>query len=261
MPPRTGPPRWLARRRERPDAALRLYVFAHAGGSPGEYLLWSDQLPDLELHGVQLPGRGARLAEPAYDDLSRLVVDLVDQARFEAPYAFFGHSFGALVAYETARALQARGLPGPERLFLSSCPSPDTVDAGRSRLHTLPDDRFIAESEQRWGALPAQVRTDPRLRRIVVEPLRADIGIFETYTHRPGPRLTVPATLITGAAERGRLTTDGWAGHVGAITGEHELPGGHFHFRENPEPLLDLLRRTEPRPVTTPHTGAAPWST
>ncbi len=259
--PRTGPPRWLARRLERPDAARRLYVFAHAGGSPGEYLMWSDRLPAFELHGVQLPGRGARFAEPACDDLSRLVEDLVEQARFDPPYTFFGHSFGGLLAYETARALRARGLPGPEHLILSSSPSPDTVGAGRSQLHTLPDDRFIAESEQRWGPLPDQVRTDPRLRRLVVEPLRADVRLIETYTHRPGPPLPVPATLVTGVAERGRLTTDGWSGHVGPITGQHEVPGGHFHFRENPEPLLDLLGRTAQGPVTTPDTGAAPWST
>ncbi|MBT2507475.1 thioesterase [Streptomyces sp. ISL-98] len=271
MPPRTGPPRWLARRRERPDAPLNLYFFAHAGGSPGEYLMWSDVLTELQVWGVQLPGRGARLAEPAHTDLGELVDALVSQATFTSPFAFFGHSFGALVAYETARALHAKGLPGPEHLILSSCPPPDTIgtSGSGSSMHTLPDDAFITKAEERWGPLPDQVRTDARLRKLVVEPLRADLGAFETYTHRPKPRLNVPATLLTGTAERGRLTVDGWAGHVGTITGRHELPGGHFYFREDQAPVLDVLRattrtteHTTEQTVTTEQTGVpAQWST
>ncbi|GAA2611540.1 thioesterase II family protein [Streptomyces tubercidicus] len=267
MPPRTGPPRWLARRRERPDAPLNLYVFPHAGGSPGEYLLLSDQLTDLQVWGIQLPGRGARLAEPAHTDLGELVDCLVSQTTFTGSFVFFGHSFGALVAYETARALHAKGLPGPEHLILSSFPAPDTIgtSGSGSSMHTLSDDVFITKAEERWGPLPGPVRTDARLRKLVVEPLRADVGALETYTPRPGPRLDVPATLVTGTAERGGLNVEGWAGHVGAITGRHELPGGHFYFREDPAPLLDLLRataRTVEQAVTTEQTGApVQWST
>ncbi len=102
-PPRTAPAPWLVRRRERPEAPLNRYVFAHAGGSSDECLPWADELTHVQLWGVRLPGRSARLAEPA---LRPLVTALVREAVFTAPYVLFGHSFGGLLAYETARALR-----------------------------------------------------------------------------------------------------------------------------------------------------------
>ncbi|MEU1019861.1 alpha/beta fold hydrolase [Streptomyces sp. NPDC005900] len=81
-------------------------MFAHAGGSSAEYLPWADELTDVQLWGVRLPGRSARLAEPAHAALRPLVTALVREAVFTAPYVLFGHSFGGLLAYETARALR-----------------------------------------------------------------------------------------------------------------------------------------------------------
>ncbi|MEU7580055.1 alpha/beta fold hydrolase [Streptomyces sp. NPDC041068] len=246
MKTRERPPRWLGRRRARPDARLQVYVFAHAGGSPGEYLPWSDELTDLQIWGVQLPGRGARLADPVYTELAPLVDDLVSQVSFTGPFVLFGHSFGALLAYETARALRRAGRDLPEHLILSSGPVPNTTGA-RDRstwLHTLADDDLITAAEKRWGPLPDQVRTDARLRQLILGPLRADLGVMETYVHVPGPRLDIPATLLRGTREGPRSGAEGvgWDEHLARITARHALPGGHFYFREDRAPVLDVIR-------------------
>ncbi|KNB52177.1 thioesterase II family protein [Streptomyces caatingaensis] len=254
MPSRTGPPRRLASRRERPEAALDLYVFPHAGGSAGEYLMWSDHLPDLQVRGVQYAGRASRRAEPAHTDVAALVDDLAGHLPLDRPAVFLGHSFGALVAYETARALRALGRPEPRHLLLSSFRPPHTVTAARhgGPLHLLNDEELATAAERLWGRLPDQVRTDPGVRALALAPLRADLTALETYRYVPGPPLDVPATLVRGAAEA--LDLDGWTGHLAHITGRHTLPGGHFHFRGDPAPLLDLIRDVTRR--TAPRTGA-----
>ncbi|WP_329223540.1 alpha/beta fold hydrolase [Streptomyces sp. NBC_01485] len=246
MDPRTRPARWLVRRRERPEAPLNVYVFAHAGGSSAEYLLWTDELTEVQLWGVQLPGRSVRRAEPAHTAIGPLVADLVSQSAFTGPYVLFGHSFGGLLAYETTRALRREGRDLPEHLVLSSSPAPHTFGTGgpAGSLHTLSDEELITAAEARWGPLPEQVHADARLRRLVLGPLRADISVFETYVHEPEPPLEVPATLLCGTGEQDRLAGEsaGWARHLDRITRRVALPGGHFYFREDHAPLLDVIR-------------------
>ncbi|MFF8382611.1 thioesterase II family protein [Streptomyces kanasensis] len=258
MPRPTTAPRWLASRRESTEAVANVYVFAHAGGSVGEYLMWADDLTDLRVRGVRLPGRSARLAEPPYHRLEPLVEDLTAQVSFTGPSVFLGHSFGALVAYETARALHRKGREGPGHLILSSCPPPHVIGTGRREapLAGLPDDELLAAVEERWGPLSDQVHDDPRLRKLVLDPLRCDMGVLEAYEHRPGPRLPVPATLLCGTEEADRLSLDGWSDHLEHVTGRLSLPGGHFHFRADRAPLLDVVRDRARSLVTTQRTGA-----
>src|SRR3954465_6469177 len=93
---------WLLCRKRRPEAGLRLYCFPHSGGSAGEYLRWSAALPDVEARGLQRPGRGGRLGGGAPSPVAAVVAAVTDEGGFSLPFAFFGHSLGALVAYETA---------------------------------------------------------------------------------------------------------------------------------------------------------------
>ncbi|MFC8538342.1 thioesterase II family protein [Streptomyces sp. NPDC057249] len=241
---RTSP--WLTRRRERGGAALHVYVFAHAGGSCGEYLAWGDLVPEVQFWGVQLPGRSVRRAEDAHTSVGALVGSLVGETRFAGPFVLLGHSFGGLLAYETARALRRLGREMPEQVILSSCPAPHSFGGAEPArwLHTLPDDDLITAAEARWGPLPEQVHGDARLRRLVLAPLRADIQLFETYAHAPGPPLDVPATLLCGTEEQDRLAGEsaGWGRWLSRVTRRLALPGGHFYFREDPGPLLDVVR-------------------
>ena len=236
--------RWLVRREARPDAVVRLYCFPHGGGSPGEYVRWSDDLPDVEVWGVQTPGHGSRLGEPPFTRLRPLVEALLRDASFETPFAFFGHSLGALVAYEVARTLRALGRDQPELLFLSAYPAPHLPRAAPV-AHLLPDPELLAILEQQAGELPAELRGDPELLRPVVSAFRADCELFETYRPPDDAPLDQPFVVLGGVDDH--EATAGLAEWRRYTTGSFELrlfPGGHFYLRDERQSVLRLVLET-----------------
>jgi surfactin synthase thioesterase subunit len=233
--------RWLVRRKARPDAAVRLYCFPHSGGSPGEYLRWSDELRGVEVWGVQTPGHGSRLAEPPLTRMRPLVEALLGAATFDAPFAFFGHSLGALVAYEAARTLRALGRDQPDRLFLSAYPAPHLPRAVED-THALPDLELLEILERQAGVLPEELRADPELLRPVLSAFRADCELFESYRPPADAALDRPLVVLGGVEDR--EATAGLAEWRRYTTGPFELrlfPGGHFYLREQRAALLRLL--------------------
>ncbi|MFD7432267.1 thioesterase II family protein [Streptomyces sp. NPDC059818] len=246
----TGPvgTRWLACRDSKPGATVELYCFAHAGGSVGEFLRWSGDLPGVRVLGVKMPGRAPREKEPPFTRMADLVATLVDQVDFgPGPFAFFGHSLGGLVAHEVARALRTAGRPQPTRLFVSSVQPPPIVS--RRPVHGLPQAELLSEIEHRWGALPAAVHEDDELRDIVLGYFRADMEIAETYAFVPEPPLAVPVTAFVGDQEDSDLT--GWRGRTCQAFEHRTLRGGHFYFRD-PEQRRELLRHVH-RALGTEH--------
>jgi surfactin synthase thioesterase subunit len=234
-----APSRWLIRRERRPAAPASLYCFAHAGGSPGEYVRWSDDLPEIAVWAVQLPGRASRLSERPFTRMQPLVEAIVGAVNFRPPFALFGHSLGGLVAFETARALRELGQE-PSHLFLSSCPPPPLAGT-RSPIHSLPDPALLAEIEQRWGPLPARVRADPAFLAIVLSYHRADIELFETYRHVAGEPLDCPLTVFAGDAEPGIPDLAGWGPHTTASFDLRLFPGHHFYLRQQRADLLGAV--------------------
>jgi medium-chain acyl-[acyl-carrier-protein] hydrolase len=228
---------------ERPapaTAVTTLYCFPHAGGAAGEYARWAAHTPGLGLSAVQPPGRAHNLGERAFTAMPELVREILAQVRFTPPFALFGHSLGALVAFEVARALE----PKPLRLFVSSCPPPP-LHRPDQPLHALDDSGLHAEIERRWGPLPAATRSDKDLLSAALACYRADLQVLETYEYVPGPRLRCPVTVIAGAQEpNGRAWMTGWQEHTDAAVESCERPGGHFHTREDLDGLGRLLSDT-----------------
>ena len=233
--------RWTLCRARRQDAGIRLYCFPHSGGSPGEYLRWADQLPDAEVWGVQLPGHGSRVHEPALTDMADLVEAIVANIEFESPFAFFGHSLGSLVAYETARVLRERGLPGPTRLFVSAAKPPHLHRPGPP-LHGLSTEELLAAVERTYGALPSVIRDDPETCELVLSGLRADLRIVATYQHQPSARLDCPIEVFGGRADDERLDELAqWLLHTTDTCRLRMFAGDHFYFREQPDEFLAAL--------------------
>ena len=226
-------------------AALRLFCFPHAGAGGAIFLDWARFLPSwIELVGVQLPGRGQRTREVPLDSVEAIVAGLAQAFAGErgTPWLFFGHSFGAVVAYELARRLQAAGDPGPRGLIVSSCPAPQVEPKRAFLLHELPRERFFAELA-RLDGIPAEAHTNRKLQALIEPPLRADVKARELWGRAvraqaaPPAPLAIPIHPLGGDADR--VVTRADLARWSAYTAEPHEPvlfaGGHFYFQPSPE--------------------------
>lgn len=238
-------PRWLLKGRIRP-ASPRLFCFPHGGGSAAEYVGWARNLSTVEVCGIQLPGRGNRLREPSFTDMDELVAAVVGKIPFgsHGRFAFFGHSMGAVVAYEVTRLLLAQGRSLPERLILSGFRAPSRPRPLRTGvpLHQLPDDQLIAELAGRFGGFPDELVASRELRAMMAGYLRADCQVLETYQWRESEPLPVPITVLGGRDDR--VTLDdlrAWQRHTTEPVSVRLFPGGHFYFREQGPAVLRTI--------------------
>ena len=164
---------------------------------------WPDGLPaDVEVCPVQLPGRGARLMEPPFTQLSPLIEALA-QALFpllDKPFAFFGHSLGALVSFELARYLRRQHGLHPVRLFVSAGRAPQ-IPHRDLPMHTLPEEEFLAKL-RRLNGTPREVLAHAELMEIILPLLRADFAVYETYVYAIEPPLNCPISTFGGLQDQ-----------------------------------------------------------
>ena len=218
---------WL--RRFHPVAApqARLICFPHAGGSASFYRPLSAALPQ-EVLVVQYPGRQERHREPVVEDIGVLAERIAPLVPVDLPLVFFGHSMGAIVAFEVARRLDT----AVQRLVVSGRRAPSTRRP--ERVHQLDDNGVVAELKALSGT-DARVLGNEDLLRMVLPAIRGDYTAIETYAGEPEARVACPITVLVGADDQ-KTTLDearAWAGHT---TGEFDLrvfPGGHFYLVEH----------------------------
>lgn len=232
---------WLIRRTHVPTPASHLYCLPHAGGSPGEYVRWSDGLAGIQVWAIRAPGQPGRTDEPPCTRMTALVGGIVNAVRFARPYALFGHSLGALVAFEVARLAQRRWGAGPDHLFVSACPPPPDV---RSPLGDLPDDELLAEVQRRWGLLPAEVIAVPALREQAIRRFRADLTVLETYRMSDATPVDCPITALGGVDDPESASLPRWFVYTRAPFTVRMFPGGHFYFRDEWSDLLRIIDDT-----------------
>lgn len=225
--------RWVLNAPGSGEADHVLYCFAHGGGAATEYIRWSRGMRTVGVRAIQLPGRGSRLEEPSYTDLDALVEALVEGVVFATSFSFFGHSFGALLAYEVASALRDAGRPLPRRIIASGYPAPH-LTRRHEDIHLLADDRILHAVAARHGGIPAEILADPELSRLAAGCVRADFQIVETYVWRPRAPLPIPMTVLGGRSDEvSEEQLAAWR-HLTAADRPviRMFPGGHFYFRE-----------------------------
>ncbi|WP_051789935.1 thioesterase II family protein [Streptomyces sp. NRRL S-1022] len=238
-PARRNP--WLNGRPPTATPERHLYCFPHSGGLQGEYVRWGRHLNGTQVYGVCMPGRGGRAAEPALTELDDVVHALLAETELVAPYDLFGHSLGALVAYEVTRELAARGLPLPERLVVSAFPAPHLPRHG-ARLSGLPDEELIAILDERYGGIPPQIAADPDPLALLLPAFRADFALLENCRHRDSGPLRVPLVVLGGEADSGTPDQlDAWGRHSTEPLRRHTFPGGHFYFRDDVASVAAVL--------------------
>jgi medium-chain acyl-[acyl-carrier-protein] hydrolase len=217
----------------------------YAGGSSAVYRQWPDLLPDdVELLAVQLPGRGGRFREELATDLVALVRNLAeDVVSFtDKPYVVFGHSMGALLAFELCRRLRSLGAAPPLGLVVAGSLGPRRRAAARTTTHTLPDDELIALL-RRWRASPPEVLANAEYMRLALPMLRSDFRICETYRYEDEPPLEVPLIVLGGTDDRLAVPVhlDEWRLETtGPVTVEL-VAGGHFFVTSARQAVIDLI--------------------
>ncbi|MFE7778559.1 thioesterase II family protein [Streptomyces sp. NPDC057445] len=214
---------------------LRLFVFHHAGGSHLMYRDWPERFPaDWEVRTPDAPGRGPMDGRPPAADAAALVDHFLDElaAELTGRFALFGHSMGAVVAYELTRRLIAEGRTPPVWLGLSSRGAP----GGQTTHRHLLSDADLRGALAAMGGTPAAVLEHPELWELFAPVIRGDLRLVETW--RPGPvaePLPVPMSVFGGTRDElvppGRLAD--WSGVAGHFLGRHLFDGDHFYFRDH----------------------------
>lgn len=221
----------------RPVAAprLRLFCFPHAGGGTLVYRPWAQHLPgDLEVVAVRLPGRETRFGEPVPGRIQDLAVAAVRAVTplLDKPYAVFGHSMGALLAFEACQALRRSGLPGPARLLVSGRPAPH-VPLRHAPVHAAPSAELVARLRD-YAGTRSEVLNDPSALGPFISLLRSDLAISETYKYVPQPPLDCPISVFGGTNDHFATEADltAWHLHTAAGFRVQRFPGGHFFLHE-----------------------------
>lgn len=226
------------------EPAFRLFCLPYAGGSASVFRDWPDCLPEsVEICAIQLPGRETRLNEPVFTTLHPLVQELAKALlpSLDRPFAFFGHSVGALVAFELARHLRAQYRMRPAHLWAAACPAPQVPDAD-APIHTLPE-RDFRERLRRLNGTPTDVLEHDELMAMVSPILRADFALRETYAYAADMPLDCPITAFGGMQDRevGETALLAWQEQTSRLFRLRMLPGNHFFLHSSQADLLQAV--------------------
>ncbi len=206
---------------------LRLFCFPHAGAGTLSYRNWA--MEGVEICPVLLPGRETRASEQPIDNMPDLVAALLSVIRplTAQPYAFFGHSMGAGIAFELARKLENP----PRVLIVSSARAPQY----RLNLQPRPD-----PSDEELLAQLADLGTDRDLLQAVLPLLRADTRLYRNYRFEPGPPLEIPIAAYRGENDPnlGRKDLSDWKHVTNRRFTLREFPGGHFYLHTHQRAVL-----------------------
>jgi surfactin synthase thioesterase subunit/glycosyltransferase involved in cell wall biosynthesis len=237
---KTGVGSWFPGIQESRNAAIRLFCFPYAGGGASIFRAWPDHLPGaIAVCPVRLPGRETRLAEPAFDRMEQLIPALLDAIApyLDKPFALFGHSMGAAIAFELARALSRN----PSALFVAGARAPQFR---RNHVPSPPpsDEDLLAEL-RRLNGVPQELLDHPELMQVALPALRADTALYRNYIYREGPPLACPIHAYGGLADE-RITREDLAAWAEQTTQAFTLamfPGGHFFLQTHQAEFLEAL--------------------
>ena len=234
---------WIFMARPNLQSRLRLFCFAHAGGTASMYRPWLDALsPAVEVFPVQLPGHENRLREQPLQQFDQLIRELAQALRplFTKPFAFFGHSMGALISYGLTCYLRDQKSVLPTHLLVSAYRAPQLPNP--EALHLLPDAELVQKLLSLNGTKP-EVLENPELRNIFLPLFRADFAICESYRYRNEEPLPCPISAFGGLQDPRvkSVALGAWRERTSDRFTLQMLSGGHFYLQEQDTPLLSLI--------------------
>jgi medium-chain acyl-[acyl-carrier-protein] hydrolase len=226
------------------DASVRLLCLPHAGAGASVYRAWGRGLPSsIAACPVQLPGREKRWSErpmTSVQEIARQLAPVIITA-VRPPYALFGHSTGALCAFETSREIRRLDAPLPVHLFVAGRRGP-SIPTARTQLADLPVDE-LSGLLRRLGGTPEHVLQNPDLLSLLQPLLAADFQVNEVYKYRAEPRLPIPITAFASTRDHLARAGDvaGWRDETGAGYAQFVLEGNHFAIFDHAPAVLEQI--------------------
>ncbi len=228
-------------------ARFRLFCFPYAGGSSGIYRSWTKLIhPDIQVVPALLPGREFRLREPSFTNLDSMVEAFTREIfpYLDRPFAFFGHSMGAMLSFELARRLRSERGIETEHLFLAARRAPQIPERD-PQIDNLPEPEFIAEIE-RLNGTPREVLEHRELMELLIPMLRADFAVCHNYDFVPGDPLKCSITVFGGTTDDTgpEEKLEGWCAHTTGRCRIHMLEGDHFFINQQQEAIVRIITET-----------------
>ena len=239
----TGPDAWISRSLDG-AANIRLFCFPYAGASAQIFRGWQDRLPsEIEVSPVHLPGRGRRSREKAFTELLPLAEVLADAllSHTDKPYALFGHSIGAIIAFELARVLRHEGGPLPLHLFVSGCRAPQ-LTCTRHRTYDLPSAELVRRL-RRLNGTPATILESPAMLEFFLPVIRADLQMVQTYSYVVEPPLSCPISAFGGLQDFDEPPEmlSAWCEQTTSSFHLQMFAGDHFFLQSEQGDLLQAI--------------------
>jgi medium-chain acyl-[acyl-carrier-protein] hydrolase len=235
---------WILQLKLNHSTSLNLICFPPGGCGASIFNSWSKYLPSgLAISAIQLPGRETRFKEVAFSNMEALISEVLTGLSpyiNNAPFAVFGHSVGALIGFEFVRQLYQNKLPTPEYLIVSGRRAPHIP---LDKILHLQSDAALIEELRLIGGTPDSILDDPELMSLILPIVRADFTINETYKALDKSYVKCPILALGGNEDPlvNQSFLEQWRQYTTREFDVVMLSGGHMTFRENPQPLLDVI--------------------
>lgn len=228
-------------------AKVRLFCCPYAGGSASVFRDWhkTSSSKDIEICAFQLPGRGDRMGQPFVKDFHSLIrgLSLEILPLLDRPFAFFGHSMGALICFELIRQLRQIGQPMPVYLFASGRTSPCTLRT--LMVVDMTDDLFLESVLARYNPIPDLILNNKELMKIVLETSRADFLMIEKYVYHKREPLSCSIIAFSGSEDRevDIHKVRKWKEHTSKNFDLIILEGNHLFLNDQAESIMHFIRQ------------------
>ncbi|OLE22785.1 MAG: thioesterase [Catenulispora sp. 13_1_20CM_3_70_7] len=236
--------RWIRRFHSGPDRPAILVCFPHAGGSATYFSALSGMLQSrAHLLAVQYPGRQDRRNERHLTTIAELADGAFTALEpvLKQPVALFGHSMGAMIAFEVANRMRSRLDASPVTLFVSGRRAPSRYRE-EDNVHLRDEPGLVAELKGLSGT-DLRILDDPEVLEMILPSMRSDYAAVETYRYEPGPKLDCPVVGMIGE-EDPKASVDevrSWGDHTTGPFRLHAFSGGHFYLAEDWRAVADVI--------------------
>lgn len=237
---------WIIQLTQNPAAKARLLCFAYAGAGAFIFRTWKQFIPsDIELIGIQLPGRETRFKEPRIHDFNTLLSEVMPALTpyLDKPLILFGYSLGAMIAYELALKFQEQSLATVEHLIIAASRPPSHIAQDPSfKDGSLYKEATLRKMHEYQGTASV-VMDSPEMLDIFIPIMQADFALLASYQPTQGILLNCPVSVLFGEQEAENTLEKAlqWKALTTGIFKHYMIPGRHFFIHESPESMKEVM--------------------